>query len=125
AAEKEGRVRLLLGLKKRGFGHGRRNGFGGKPLMILHEDRLEAPRECVRRELEEETGLSSEEACDFVFHGTLLIHALAGDDEDEEEDEEKKKKKKTEPASRYATERALLHIFSLPLDAAQLEQAKE
>lgn len=42
---------ILLGMKKRGFGEGKWNGFGGK----VHED--ETPRDAAIRELTEESGL--------------------------------------------------------------------
>jgi 8-oxo-dGTP diphosphatase/2-hydroxy-dATP diphosphatase len=45
--------RVLLGMKKRGFGAGRWNGFGGK----LHEG--ETIEEAARREVLEETGLKA------------------------------------------------------------------
>lgn len=47
--EREGEV--LLGMKKRGFGEGRWNGFGGK----LHPD--ESIEEAARREVQEEAGI--------------------------------------------------------------------
>ena len=43
--------RVLLGMKKRGFGKGRWNGFGG------HVERGEAIEEGARREIKEEAGL--------------------------------------------------------------------
>src|SRR3989344_8079112 len=43
--------RVLLGLKKRGFGEGRWNGFGGK---IQDGETIE---EAARREMEEESGI--------------------------------------------------------------------
>lgn len=45
--------RVLLGLKKRGFGMGRWNGFGGK----LHDG--ETIEEAARRELTEEAGITA------------------------------------------------------------------
>lgn len=47
--------KVLLGLKKRGFGEGRWNGFGGK----LNEG--ETIEEAAHRELKEETGIHSHE----------------------------------------------------------------
>ena len=44
----EGKRQLLLGMKKRGFGVGKWNGFGGK------FDAGETVRDCALRELEEE-----------------------------------------------------------------------
>jgi 8-oxo-dGTP pyrophosphatase MutT (NUDIX family) len=43
--------KILLGMKKRGFGQGKYNGFGGKP-----QDNEEL-MDCVCRETEEETGI--------------------------------------------------------------------
>ncbi len=50
-----GRGRVLLGMKKRGFGEGNWNGFGGK------KEQGESLRCCARRELMEETGLTAPE----------------------------------------------------------------
>ena len=47
--------RVLLGLKKRGFGEGNWNGFGGK------KEDGETLRKCAARELEEESGLTVKE----------------------------------------------------------------
>jgi len=44
--------RILLGLKKRGFGEGKYNGLGGK--VLAHETPLKA----ILREVEEESGLT-------------------------------------------------------------------
>lgn len=46
---------MLLGMKKRGFGEGRWNGFGGK----VHEG--EAIEEAAKRELTEEAGIFAED----------------------------------------------------------------
>ncbi|MEK7077164.1 MAG: 8-oxo-dGTP diphosphatase [Patescibacteria group bacterium] len=46
--------RILLGMKKRGFGAGRWNGFGGK---VCNGETL---GDAARRELEEETGIAAE-----------------------------------------------------------------
>ena len=47
-------TQILLGLKKRGFGQGKWNGFGGK----LEEG--ESMEQCARRELQEEAGIEVE-----------------------------------------------------------------
>ena len=44
--------KLLLGMKKQGFGAGKYNGFGGK---IEHN---ETPEACAIREVHEESGIS-------------------------------------------------------------------
>lgn len=61
--------RVLLGFKKRGFGEGKWNGFGGK---------LEAGEtlvQCAARELEEESGLAVPSA-KLVSRGELTFHML-------------------------------------------------
>jgi 8-oxo-dGTP diphosphatase/2-hydroxy-dATP diphosphatase len=50
-----GRREILLGMKKRGFGQGKWNGFGGK--LEENEDILS----CARRELLEECGVTCQE----------------------------------------------------------------
>jgi 8-oxo-dGTP diphosphatase/2-hydroxy-dATP diphosphatase len=60
--------RILLGMKKRGFGEGRWNGFGGK----VHEN--ESIENAARRELFEEAGIHAGELqqvgrLDFIFAG--------------------------------------------------------
>ena len=45
---------ILLGMKKRGFGEGRWNGFGGKV------EQGESVEEAARRELKEESGVVAE-----------------------------------------------------------------
>jgi 8-oxo-dGTP diphosphatase/2-hydroxy-dATP diphosphatase len=55
---------MLLGLKKRGFGEGRWNGFGGK----LHGS--ESIEEAAKRELVEEAGI---EAIEIEKRGVLLF----------------------------------------------------
>jgi 8-oxo-dGTP diphosphatase/2-hydroxy-dATP diphosphatase len=56
--------KILLGLKKRGFGEGRWNGFGGK----IEEG--ETVEQAAARELREESGL---EAVNLVLRGTLTF----------------------------------------------------
>ncbi len=79
--QKNGQV--LLGLKKRGFGEGRWNGFGGK----LQEG--ETVEEATRRELQEESGLIAKTLekigqLDFEFHDNrghiLEVHMYKSDD---------------------------------------------
>jgi len=53
---------VLLGMKKRGFGAGNWNGFGGKPL------KGETVEQAVRRELQEEAGIT---ATDVVKRGLM------------------------------------------------------
>ncbi len=63
---------VLLGMKKRGFGQGRWNGFGGK----VHEG--ESVVEATKRELLEETGIT---ALDLIPAGNLLfIYQDSGED---------------------------------------------
>ncbi|KAE8231309.1 hypothetical protein CF326_g3675 [Tilletia indica] len=104
-------IHILLGLKKRGFGEGRMNAFGGKP--ITNHDDIESPSDCALREFEEETGLRESAELEFTSnlkaHGRLLIHA-------------------SNPSStkdKFANELALLYIFSLRLTHEQLFAAKE
>ena len=66
--------KILLAMKKRGFGAGKWNGYGGKVLD------QETPRAAAVRELQEESGLSaSEEALEqvglvrFYFDGNQLF----------------------------------------------------
>lgn len=56
--------RCLLGLKKRGFGAGLFNGFGGKVAPG------ESVVDCAKRELHEESGISAP-ASSFMFQGRL------------------------------------------------------
>ncbi len=71
--------RLLLGLKKRGFGQGRWNGFGGKLLPG------ESVEDAARRETREEAGievggLSRRGIIDFVFQDNpeeLEVHIFS------------------------------------------------
>lgn len=74
--------KVLLGMKKRGFGAGKWNGFGGK---VMEGESVE---EAVRREVKEEIGVSIfdlEKAgeLNFEFHGNpekLKVHVFrAGD----------------------------------------------
>ena len=62
--------RVLLGLKKRGFGAGNYNGFGGKL------EKGESMRACCSRELEEESGLSVPPAA-FQRRAVLTFNMLA------------------------------------------------
>jgi len=64
-------VRVLLGYKKRGYGAGRWNGFGGK---VMPGETVEA---AARRELREESGL---EASSLRKRGVLTFES-AGDPE--------------------------------------------
>jgi len=64
--------RILLGMKKRGFGQGRWNGFGGK----VKEG--EAIKEAVKREMEEEVGITPKSfekfgIVEFEFQGNPEI----------------------------------------------------
>lgn len=57
---------ILLGMKKRGFGVGKWNGFGGKVLLT------ETIEEAVRREVQEEAGIEVKDLTkmgilDFIF----------------------------------------------------------
>ena len=63
--------RVLLGMKKRGFGAGFYNGFGGKV-----EASDASVRAAAARELLEEAGLSvdAEDAAAFRRRGTLVFH---------------------------------------------------
>lgn len=71
---------VLLGMKKRGFGAGRWNGFGGK----VHND--ENIKDAVRREVQEETGttvqnIDSRGIIEFRFQGKediLEVHIFHG-----------------------------------------------
>ena len=63
--------RILLGLKKRGFGMGKWNGFGGKVMEG------ESGEIAASRELEEESGLIAErlrKVGDIVFHNSETEH---------------------------------------------------
>src|SRR3989338_7850236 len=72
---------LLLGMKKRGFGAGRWNGFGGK---IQEGENIEA---AALRELQEETGVVAEKMAEqglleFEFQGNpdiLEVHVFRVD----------------------------------------------
>lgn len=50
--------RVLLGLKKRGFGAGKWNGFGGKLAVDERGEATESPLEGAQRELQEEAGVT-------------------------------------------------------------------
>jgi 8-oxo-dGTP diphosphatase/2-hydroxy-dATP diphosphatase len=84
--------RLLLGMKKRGFGAGRWNGFGGKV------EPGEAIEDAACRELEEECGvragrIDKRGVLDFIFRGdptALEVHVfkaeeLSGEPKESEE----------------------------------------
>jgi 8-oxo-dGTP diphosphatase/2-hydroxy-dATP diphosphatase len=67
--------RILLGMKKRGFGMGRYNGFGGK---VEPNETIE---EATRRELKEESGIEVEVlnklgVIEFSFEGEKIIHQV-------------------------------------------------
>lgn len=67
--------RVLLGMKKRGFGMGRWNGFGGK----VQEG--ESVAQAAQRELREEAGIEAEDlmpagALEFTFAGSPDIHEV-------------------------------------------------
>ena len=62
---------ILLGLKKRGFGQGKWNGFGGKVAVG------ESAEEAASRELTEESGLHAShlrKVGDIVFHNSETEH---------------------------------------------------
>lgn len=69
---------MLLGMKKRGFGEGRWNGFGGKV------DQGETVEEAARRELKEEVGIEAVDlnpagVMEFTFEddtGHLQVHVF-------------------------------------------------
>ncbi len=59
-----GKDKILLGMKKQGFGKGKYNGFGGK---VKRTERIE---HAAARELAEETGIQAEEitkVCELAF----------------------------------------------------------
>ncbi|SMD14741.1 8-oxo-dGTP diphosphatase [Sporomusa malonica] len=58
--------RILLGMKKTGFGHGKYNGFGGKI------ENGETPTAAAVRELVEECGIAVKEA-DLEYMGQLMF----------------------------------------------------
>lgn len=66
--------KILLGMKKRGFGEGRWNGFGGK----VHEG--ESIEEGLAREVQEEAGLT---VLDFAKKGVINFHFEDKDDQPE------------------------------------------
>ncbi|KAE8204499.1 hypothetical protein CF335_g2631 [Tilletia laevis] len=112
-------IHLLLGLKKRGFGLGHINAFGGKPILLstsppLDDDHvIESPLDCALREFAEETSIELDQhvvSSTLKAHGRLLIHASHPSASVED---------------KFANELSLLYIFSLPLDHDQLVAAKE
>src|SRR5688572_12346373 len=74
--------KVLLGMKKKGFGAGRWNGFGGK---LLPGENIE---DAARREMREEAGIEVEEieemgVLDFEFKGNpeiLEVHIFRAQD---------------------------------------------
>lgn len=73
---------VLLGMKKRGFGAGRWNGFGGK---VSHGETIE---DAARREMQEEAGIELKNldkvgVIEFEFQGNpeiLEVHIFRSDD---------------------------------------------
>lgn len=73
---------ILLGMKKRGFGAGRWNGFGGK---VQEKESIE---DATKRELQEEAGITARSLekvgiIDFEFmsnHEILQVHIFKTDD---------------------------------------------
>ncbi len=73
--------KILLGMKKRGFGAGRWNGFGGK---VSSEETIE---DAAKREIREETGIEVRDLdkvgiIDFEFRGNpeiLQVHIFRSD----------------------------------------------
>lgn len=74
--------KILLGMKKRGFGAGRWNGFGGK---VSDEETIE---DAAEREVQEEAGIEVKDMdkvgiIDFEFKGNpeiLQVHIFRADD---------------------------------------------
>ncbi|MFA6315422.1 MAG: 8-oxo-dGTP diphosphatase [Candidatus Paceibacterota bacterium] len=74
--------KILLGMKKRGFGAGRWNGFGGKVATT------ETIEDAAKRELQEEAGIGAKNldkvgVIDFEFKGNpeiLQVHIFKTDD---------------------------------------------
>jgi len=62
---------ILLGMKKRGFGEGRWNGFGGKA------EKGETPLEAAKRELLEEVGIT---AIDLAEYGAIIFRFVGSED---------------------------------------------
>jgi len=74
--------RVLLGMKKRGFGEGRWNGFGGKV------EKTESVEDAMKREMKEESGITLKQferrgVLEFEFEGQpeiLEVHVFASHD---------------------------------------------
>ncbi len=74
--------KILLGMKKRGFGEGRWNGFGGKV------EEKESIEQAAKREIKEESGIEVQNlnkvgVLDFQFRGdpeVLEVHIFKSDD---------------------------------------------
>jgi len=89
--------KILLGMKKRGFGEGKWNGFGGKP------EEGESIEDCAHRELQEEVGLTAKNmkkmgAITFNFkekpEWDQVVHLFLVEDYDGEPEETEEMKPK-------------------------------
>lgn len=97
--------RILLGMKKRGFGQGRWNGFGGK---VLAGETIE---ESLRREMREESGTELE---DFEKVGFLEFESKVRPEEIIEVHVYKAKQLKGEPAESEEMKPQWFHIDEIP-----------